>query len=210
MRRLPVHRLCALGALVVGCAVTSTAQVVTTPPSPTAADVASPATASAAKPFAASGRMTMTRIDWAGANPTDTSTFDGRCSVPSTYVITFSAEADATDLGRVTGEFSHCSQLTFGPNGPTGATYRDGRGKYVAANGDELLVSYTDGVSGATAETGMLWWRDKYTVTGGTGRFAGASGAGQDHGEFANFEQVLKGESVPFNAEGTLSYGPDR
>ena len=205
MRRFAFRALVLLAALVGAQDVTGAGQ--------SAAGAVPPAAGTATTPdesFTATGQFHVTHIEWAGPNPTDTSTFGGRCSAPSSYVISFAAQVEAVPLGRVTGEFSHCSQLKFGPSGPAGASYSDGRGKYVAADGDELHATYGEGVSGANAETGKLWWRDKYTFTGGTGRFAGASGTGRDFGEFASFDEVLAGASVPFNAEGTLKYEPRR
>jgi hypothetical protein len=47
---------------------------------------------------------------------------------------------------------------------------------FVAANGDLLTAEFT-GVSTPTATPGVLYIEETATITGGTGRFAGASGS---------------------------------
>ncbi len=49
-----------------------------------------------------------------------------------------------------------------------------------AANGDELWFDF-DGIS-ATDATGLITFSGDYTITGGTGRFAGAGGSGTYEG----------------------------
>ncbi len=160
------------------------------------------------KPFKANAEFRLTNIVWAspgGPVPGVTSTFDGRCSVPSDYVITFGMVGEATHIGLFTGEAQHCSQLIWTPQGPGGATYGDGRFTFVAANGDTITGTYTDGESGAF-DNGLLWFRDNWTVTGGTGRFAGATGHGEEGGTFADFFALLAGAPVKMWMEGTIAY----
>lgn len=65
--------------------------------------------------------------------------------------------------------------------------------KFWAANGDELCVSFEGKLTSPTEATGS------YTVTGGTGRFAGASGN-------ARFSAVQMGLNVKVAFEGLISY----
>jgi hypothetical protein len=72
----------------------------------------------------------------------------------------------ATHLGNFTAVSSHCL------NPLTGAI-TEGKTIYLAANGDELRTDYTGQVSGSEPPLRIDL---SVTVTGGTGRFAGASG----------------------------------
>ncbi len=67
------------------------------------------------------GKSQIRVIDVQWANPAQpfsnaTSLFDGRCTVPSNYIITFSMVGEVTHLGRITGIAEHCTQLNFGAN----------------------------------------------------------------------------------------------
>jgi hypothetical protein len=111
----------------------------------------------------------------AGPNfPFDSSLFGGRCSVLSNWVIGMAGSGEAARLGDITWSVEHCSQFTpTGPNMAGHGTYTDGLVTYVADNGDELYFTHTgsfDIVDGVSYITGTG------TITGGTGRFAGASG----------------------------------
>lgn len=102
-------------------------------------------------------------------------------------------EGKGTHLGKFTTSMRFCSDLaTF--------TYKNGRGLFVAANGDELYFNVP-----STGEVGNIlplpfehhlyefYFADPFEFDGGTGRFAGASGMGytlsfvdlfDDDGEF--------------------------
>jgi hypothetical protein len=74
------------------------------------------------------------------------------------------AVGNATHLGRFTLDIPH---LVTPPNGA-------GDYHFVAANGDTLSAEFT-GVS-APAGPGFLYIVETATITGGTGRFTGATG----------------------------------
>ncbi|MBE0544779.1 MAG: hypothetical protein IH623_25860 [Verrucomicrobia bacterium] len=78
------------------------------------------------------------------------------------------ASGNATHLGRYTmaSEFE-VNLLTF-----TGSGFAD----FIAANGDSLFTEVT-GQASPTDNTDFLIIVETYTVTGGTGRFAGATGS---------------------------------
>lgn len=162
----------------------------------------------AARPFSAQAMWSATGIQWAGVPGQARSTFDGRCSVPSDYVISAAFEGQATHAGRVTGATSHCSQIVWGPQGPMGATYSDGEGLLRTANGSTITLRYGNGTTGVDPDSGLMWFRDDWSFTGGTGLFAGATGSGMEGGSFASFDAVLGGVPVRMWMDGTITYDP--
>lgn len=178
---------------------------VQSPAAPSATAVSSPA-----RPWKANFQFEATGIQWAGQPGVDKSTFGGRCSVPSDYVITCAFEGEATHAGHFTGGGSHCSQIAWTPSGPGGATYSDGRGTLVSANSSEIHLRWDNGVSGLDPATGEMWFKDQFTFVGGTGLFAGATGGGEEGGTFGDFAAVLAGVPAPMWMEGTITYGPGK
>ena len=84
---------------------------------------------------------------------------------PPPISVLVEADGNATQLGRFTVEIPH---VVVPPNGA-------GFYHFVAANGDTLTAEFT-GVS-APAAPGFLYIVETATITGGTGRFAGATGS---------------------------------
>ena len=163
------------------------------------------------RPWKANLKWTVTGLQFANPEqPFDgtKSLFGGRCSVPSDYVISGAFEGEATHAGQVTGTTGHCSQITFGPQGPESAAYTDGRGSVVAANGSTLTMIYGQGVSGIDPATGENFFHDAWTFTGGTGLFAGATGNGEEEGRFMDFNALLAGGFAEMWMEGTITYNP--
>ena len=159
------------------------------------------------RPFKAHFEWWATATQWAGIPGQAKSLFDGRCSLPSDYIITGSMEGEATHLGRFTGTGSHCSQITWSQQGqPLGVTYSDGRGEVVVANGARLTLRWGNGVTGFDAATGETWFQDNFTIAGGTGLFEGATGSGKEGGRFVDFSALLAGAKVPMWMEGTIKY----
>ncbi|MGE5361504.1 MAG: hypothetical protein ACM3NQ_21005 [Bacteroidales bacterium] len=170
-----------------------------------------PGTSAPVKPYKANGEGRVIKVAWAsgvGPAPGVTSTFNGRCTVPSDFVITFKLLGEATHLGRFTGQMEHCSQLVWTPQGPAGATYSDGRLTLSAANDDTITGTYTNRDSGTDA-SGLIWFRDAWTITGGTGRFAGATGHGEQGGAFNDFFAMLAGAPVKMWMEGAITYSAE-
>ncbi|NNE35998.1 MAG: hypothetical protein HKN13_12215, partial [Rhodothermales bacterium] len=94
------------------------------------------------------------------------STFGGRCSQPSDFVIRFAVWGQAIHMGRVAAALEHCSIINFA----TGQSLiLDGRMVITAPNGDELHAEYSRG-EGQTQES--------VEFVGGTGRFTNAQGQG--------------------------------
>jgi hypothetical protein len=86
---------------------------------------------------------------------------------PSLYV-DVEATGNATHLGKFTLDVPHAVNAA---NGTAIGTY-----EFTAANGDKLYATFT-GVATPTATPGVLYIEETATITGGTGRFAGATGS---------------------------------
>lgn len=80
-----------------------------------------------------------------------------------------SGTGQMSHLGRVDYEFTHCTYPDF--------TADLGTFELVAANGDELVMSYEGAFELVGAMEGFTG-EGSWTATGGTGRFANASGSG--------------------------------
>lgn len=135
-----------------------------------------------ALPFKGSGTGWITSQIYAPGFPIERSTFEGRCSTPSDYIVEFAANGQATRLGEFTIVFGHCSRVNV--DGATGAVsfdYGDGRATFVAANGDELYGTYDAGSADLMAD-GNVAWHDTFALVDGTGRFEGAVGGGTEMG----------------------------
>lgn len=104
-----------------------------------------------------------------------------RCDLPTFFNVQ-EGIGESTHLGRFSIRITFCidpsdilddGQLTEGESAPYA-----GDGTFVAANGDELHFT----ISGAVVPTdrpGFAYeFMDPFEITGGTGRFAGASGSG--------------------------------
>jgi hypothetical protein len=162
------------------------------------------ATQSIERPYRAHLVWTVESIEWAGVPPA-TSAFGGRCSVPSHFVVTARVIGQMTHGGRFEGTASHCEQLGLAPGVTT--TYTDGTFSVTIASGDTLEGRYDNGT--VNEQTGVL--RDTFTLTGGTGRFEGATGGGEERGQLpvSNVE-VMPGTAVPIEQVGTITYAPGR
>lgn len=117
------------------------------------------------------------------------STFSGRCSVPSDWIAVWSGVGQSTFTGLITAYGSDCDRVDLA----TGQiSYGDGVITEYGANGDYLYGTYTNGhgVLGGTIA-------DDWTIVGGTGRFAGATGQGTE--TFNLLAPIsLTGEPLPF------------
>jgi hypothetical protein len=102
-------------------------------------------------------------------------------------------ECQLMHLGRAIGSAEETA--TFTPAGPIITN----RTTYTAANGDQLFVTFNG--SGTPPQNGVVTFSGTETVTGGTGRFAGASGALARTGSVSVLTQT--GE---FETRGSLSY----
>jgi hypothetical protein len=149
-----------------------------------------------ALPFRATIAMSATGM--VIAPPGEKSTFGGRCSVPSEWVISFTGSGSATHLGSFTFRASHCTQV--------GATINvsDGRASFVAASGDVLWEDYGDAAFSFPSPS-LACATTHASFTGGTGRFAGVSGSAVEVGCFdlAGGPMVV---DLRMRSTGTISY----
>lgn len=108
---------------------------------------------------------------------------DESCGPPPHLLNVQVGEGEATHLGHFTVRFTFCidltdllddGMLTDGESAP----YWDGVGTYVAANGDELYVAVSGVILPSSDPNYDFQFQDPFTFTGGTGRFAGATGGG--------------------------------
>jgi hypothetical protein len=122
--------------------------------------------------------------------------------------------ATGTATATNTAHISHLGRSTFvehftvTPTGPTTIT-DTGTATFVAANGDRLFTSFT-GVGSISAvavgATGQV--THTYTVTGGTGRFAGATGTltAEVQTQFISLVGPTSIVSGDITLAGTISY----
>jgi hypothetical protein len=91
-----------------------------------------------------------------------------RTIVPPLVVVDVEATGNATHLGRFTLDVPHAvdpaTRIAVG-------TYQ-----FTAANGDTIYAEFT-GLATPTETPGVLYIEETATITGGTGRFAGATGS---------------------------------
>jgi hypothetical protein len=93
-----------------------------------------------------------------------------RCPVLTVHIV---GPGTATHLGRLTTDQSHCAE-------PTSLAFTDGEFTLTAANGDELRGTYFGDF--VPLEPPLFTIDGHFTFTGGTGRFAGATGGGDASG----------------------------
>ena len=163
-----------------------------------------PAQAADELPFIATLRGATTTIQYAPGFPQTWSTFGGRCSVPSGWVISFAGWGRSTHLGTFTWTSSHCTQAGAGPQDPI--TITDGRLTYVAANGDVLEETYGNGVV-SVMDPPLMCIDTVVGFVGGTGRFANATGTAVERGCFSLLEPNLPAlNDLRISTHGTIAY----
>jgi hypothetical protein len=87
---------------------------------------------------------------------------------PPFVMVDVEATGKATHLGKFTLDIPHVVNRA---NRVASGTY-----EFTAANGDTLTADFT-GTATPTATPGVLYIEETATITGGTGRFAGATGS---------------------------------
>ncbi len=104
-------------------------------------------------------------------------------------------EGEATHLGYFTTKMQFCVGA--------GGTYNYIQGAMVAANGDSLFISSTEGgvvnvwPPGEGEGSYDAWFKDPFIFTGGTGRFEGASGGGMTDSKVDLFYDDNWGVVIP-------------
>ena len=124
-----------------------------------------------------------------------------RCPDPQ-LLVTLTGGGTATHIGRYTIINSHCVDPTTGDL--TAGTFVK-----TAANGDQIFGSYVGSsiVLQEPAPVGIFSVNGTITFTGGTGRFAGATGTTNMSGTLdADFSQVPVAAQSSLTMVGTISY----
>jgi hypothetical protein len=85
---------------------------------------------------------------------------------------TVTVATSGTGIGTLVGQFSFTQEVTVNLVNGTGT----GSAHFVAANGDSIYTTIA-GSGGPTDTPGVLTITEIHTITGGTGRFAGAQGS---------------------------------
>lgn len=93
-----------------------------------------------------------------------------RCG-PGALTLGFEIQGTASHLGSLTGSGSNCTEFTLATNA---VAVWDGMVDLTAADGSTLTGTYA-GAQGAPV-AGRAPFENTLTITGGTGRFAGAGG----------------------------------
>ena len=88
--------------------------------------------------------------------------------IPPFDSVLVEAAGEATHLGRFTLDIPHVVNRT--------TRMAIGTYEFTAANGDTLIAEFT-GIATPTDVPGVLYIEETATITGGTGRFAGATGS---------------------------------
>lgn len=142
------------------------------------------ASAGTQETFRAELVLTMGQMTMAPEGAGRQSTFQGRCSRPADWMITFTMEGESAPLGRVRGWAEHCSTVVRWKGAgdqqvPDSVIYGDGRFHFITAAGDTLRGVYGNGLSGLNADM-TIRFRDDFAFMGGTGRFELATGGGSE------------------------------
>ena len=127
-------------------------------------------------------------------------TFGGRCSVPSDWIANWSGVGQSNHTGLIKAYGSDCDRVDLGTGN---LVYGDGVITEYGANGDFLYGTYTNGhgrLGGTIA--------DDWTIVGGTGRFAGATGQGVEQFVLLSPPVGFTSQPLPFINpwQGWISY----
>ena len=111
-------------------------------------------------------------VQFAPGFPFVRSTFGGRCSTPSDWIAHWSGTGTSSHTGLIKAFGSDCDRVDLATGN---VVYDEGVITEWGANGDFIYATYTNG-RGTLGGT----FTDDWTITGGTGRFAGATGQGTE------------------------------
>lgn len=93
------------------------------------------------------------------------------CTAPYGFLNVQEGSGSETTIGNFT------TTITFCVN-PATFEYVNSESSFIDANGDELFIDVNGQVVPTTEPGYDLEFKDPFTITGGTGRFEGASGSG--------------------------------
>lgn len=133
---------------------------------------------------------------------------DATCGAPPIFRERQVGEGEATMLGRFTVVFTFCIDPTAALDGleeGEAIPYWDGIGTFTAANGDQLIMAISGEIGLSDDPAWDLSFHDDFEWVGGTGRFAGASGAGSTDSYI-----IQSPNFVVHDMGGTLTFHPGR
>jgi hypothetical protein len=146
-------------------------------------------------PFQTTFTTVQTGMDHEGTDP-GAVRCDPPAVGPAAWFSTFDGLGNGTHLGRYSEHNTHCAYAT----GPTTGVFNEGRSTITTANGETLTLSYSGTwVLDLTAGTSVV--DEVWTITGGTGRFAHATGSGTAH-----LVQSLATGAGPGHYDGWIAY----
>jgi hypothetical protein len=144
-----------------------------------------------AGPTSAPFKATLTTEETLGFDPV-------RC--PMTGIVgTTTGTGDASHLGAVSMVATDCPLLVPGVQ----PSFSNGVLSLTAANGDRLTANYQGVLTPVAGVPNLYSIAGDFSVTGGTGRFAGAKGSGYLQGSITLGPLVSKGQ---YQVTGVLSY----
>lgn len=115
-------------------------------------------------------------------------------AAPCFAIGTVQATGTATHLGKFTAASQDCinPRGVFDPSGPNSFSFASGAAGlvFIAANGDNLFAAYSGNLT--AQPTGPHHITGQFVITGGTGRFLGATGGGILTG-YEDISQVVSG-----------------
>ncbi len=125
------------------------------------------------------------------------------CPVGTMFYVEGPSVGNLAHLGRVTVTYSHCASADMSKG--TGWTTAPGTMTITAANGDRLTLAYSGTFQIAMPSMATATGRFAWVVTGGTGRFADATGAGEN-ALYVVYNSTLTGGTVYGDWAGTIEY----
>jgi hypothetical protein len=114
------------------------------------------------------------------------------CTAPFTVPIGLVGKGQGTHMGQFTETQSHCLN-------PATFEFASGQFTFTGANGDTVFGTYSGKVVPTSATAGSIY--GVFVITGGTGRFTGASGGGAATGTL----DFVSGEANDLLLKGTIS-----
>lgn len=118
------------------------------------------------------------------SDPNASGPFKGGCTEePFIFFNVQEGSGQATHLGKFSTRITFCADITDVMDdgtltGDESLPYNNGEGIFIAANGDELYFTIEGAVLPSDHPDYNFEFQDPFTFTGGTGRFAGATGGG--------------------------------
>lgn len=162
----------------------------------------------------------VTEIEWAGDEPlsNETSTFDGRCSVPSNYYGWGFSEGINFPTGPFTSETQHCGQLVWEDDDDgrpivVGRLSTDGFMTLRGEDGSVMTTTYLADESGFDPVMGMYHYGIRFVIESMTGMedlgLTFVSGSYTMHFVYEDVGALLT-ESVPAIgvAQGVATFSP--